>query len=460
MRMRYYSLWFIVLTSLHYHVYAPEVWITIFVHGIMSIAPYINLQNAGLFIRDTITDTVYARAVNHMRRNPYFFQDQAMQGFGLLPIDIADNKITNASQILAQLYEQLDTMIYTVPVRKNYYYTYGWSGLLSPSQRYIESEGLLIGLYQLIEKFKINNITPKIRIIGYSHGGNVCLNLAAMHRDKYSHLVFAIDELIMIGMPVQLETDTYVASPLFKKAYNIFSHNDYIQKVDFFSRNRFFSNRQFTNRRSFQVPCKLTQIRVKIMRVRKSHKKDFGKQLHYDALLGRPTKQGNNRVLRNASPGHLELWFFGWTADKYRSYFPLYPLPIALFVPYLINMIEQHNDALVHPIPITIDMRPELGYSIIKQSCFGDQYERYVPFVNEVLFTAMQETAQQGKPENTSKEEYYANIDRAIKKARIEYEQPKYPIKRMVGRRKRCNRRAHNTPTAVDKHYKFLEPLS
>ena len=247
-----------------------EVWITIFVHGIMGIAPHVNLQNIGLFVRDQLIDTVYARAVHRMRKNEYFFQDQAMQKLGLIPIDITQAHVPgNGAALCAYLYDCIDAEVHH-NTHENIFYTYGWSGLLSRRQRYIESEGLLLGVYHLTELYKLKGITPKVRLIGYSHGGNVCLNMGHMYDIEYSDMVVRIDELILIGTPIQIETDKYCASPLFDRVYNIFSNQDIAQKMDFFSTYKFFSDRQFTSRRSFKVPKKVTQINLKISRLAKT----------------------------------------------------------------------------------------------------------------------------------------------------------------------------------------------
>ena len=438
-----------------------ESWIIVFVHGIMGIAPHINLQNVGLFIRDEIIDTVYARTVHRMRKDDYFYQDQAMQGFGLLPIDETKKEPCNASGMTAYIYNIIDTSVYN-GTRKNYFYTYGWSGLLSRSQRYIESEGLLIGLNQLIGSFKLRGITPKVRVIGYSHGGNVCLNLARMHDEKYPDMEMYIDELITIGMPIQRETDFYIASPLFKKIYNIFSQQDIIQTIDFFSCDSLFSDREFTSRRLFYVPQKVSQINLKISRLKKSKMPQKKMQALCMDGLKKTNRSGQRKLLRDASPGHLELWFFGWTADKYRSYFPLYPLPAAVFIPYFINLAETYESEICNPYPITIDLRPELDYSIIAQKTKRNEFAYQIPFIDQSLFESCQQEALIALPNSSDKGAYQNKINSALKKAGEEYDATHPPIECITKKRRRKgkHRREHKKARALPSHYKFLEPLS
>jgi len=441
-----------------------ELWITIFVHGIMGIAPHVNLQNIGLFVRDQLIDTVYARAVHRMRKNEYFFLDQAMQQLGLVAIDLSLALTPgNGAALCAYLYDCIDAELYDNQ-HKNIFYTYGWSGLLSRTQRYIESEGLLLGAYQLIEAYKATGITPKIRIIGYSHGGNVCLNMARMHEEEYPEMEIYIDELILFGMPVQLETDIYSADPIFKKVYNIYSNQDVIQKMDFFSSSRLLSNRQFTSRRAFKVPKGMTQINLKISRLKKSSMSRAKQRKLCMNGLKTCNRSGQKRLLRDASPGHLELWFFGWTNDKYRMHFPLYPLPATVFIPYLVHTAQEFAECICDPYPCTIDMRPELGYTIVSQRCKGARFAEQIPFIDEELFEICKKQTLQVQPLNTDSATYQEQIKQALDEACKEYDATKHPVPctvTKVKRRRRTDRKnQHKKARALPSHYKFLEPLS
>jgi hypothetical protein len=451
------------VVPLHGDAPPQELWVTIFVHGIMGIAPHVNLQNIGLFVRDQLIDTVYARAVHRMRKNPYFYLDQAMQQMGLVAIDL-NQALTpgNGAALCAYLYDCIDSEVYNNR-HKNIFYTYGWSGLLSKTQRYLESEGLLLGIYQLIEAYKVQGITPKIRIIGYSHGGNVCLNMASMHEKNYPDMNIYIDELILFGMPVQLETDIYSANPLFKKIYNIYSCQDVIQKMDFFSSSRLLSNRQFTSRRVFKVPKKITQINLKISRLKKSKMSRERQRKLCMSGLTTCNRSGQKRLLRDASPGHLELWFFGWTNDKYRTYFPLYPLPAAVFIPYLIHTAEDFAECIYDPYPCTIDMRPELGYTIVSQRCKKGKFAEQIPFIDEELFEIYKKQASQVQPLNTDNDTYQEKIKEALDAACKEYDAAKRPVCTVTQKRRHrrpSRKNQHNKARALPSHYKFLEPLS
>ena len=246
-----------------------ETWVTIFVHGIMSIQPHLTLQNVMRFIRDDVNHTVYSKTVEYMRLDPYFYLNQAMQEFGLKKIDINDLQPGHATNAIAHIYDDVTKL--TAPQTDTHYYTFGWSGLLSPTNRYNDSIRLLGELtHELQEKFWDHGVFPKIRLVGYSHGGNVCLNIAAARQNTAPHSPLSIDELILVGVPIQTETDYLANDPIFKKIYHFFSQKDRIQRIDFFSFNRVFSRRYFRNSNNFKVPKKLMQIDLKIIRSAKT----------------------------------------------------------------------------------------------------------------------------------------------------------------------------------------------
>src|SRR5688500_14915175 len=87
-----------------------ETWVTIFVHGIMSIQPHLTFQNVMRFLRDDVQHTVYSKTVEYMRLDPYFYLNQAMQGFGLKKIDLSDLQPGNATNAIALIYDEVSKM--------------------------------------------------------------------------------------------------------------------------------------------------------------------------------------------------------------------------------------------------------------------------------------------------------------------------------------------------------------
>ena len=383
----------------------PELWLTVFVHGIMSVKHHLSFSNIVRLMQDNVEDSLYATTVYNMRNDPFFFKNQAMQELGLKEINPADTTVGNASSLLARLMDNVIKHTYTYPI-ENHFYTFGWSGLLSPSKRYSDAKKLYSCLVKELKKYTKMGITPHIRLIGYSHGGNICLNLAAItqHENIKEHMT--IDQLILLGVPVQHDTDYLVCGSIFKKIYHFYSHADRIQQLDFFSWNRFLSKRLFKERDGFIVPQNLMQIRVKARRT-VHDKKQMHKELTSD-FTNPAILSGAHPTLKNADPGHAELWFFAWTPANYRPSFPLYPLPLVVFTPALIQYIEEAKSLLTFKDNIlTIDLRPEHTTFFIKGK--GNAYVQK-PLLPGTLFDELKKDTFPIKPENYNQAAYNERV--------------------------------------------------
>lgn len=321
-----------------------EVWLNIFIHGIISIYPYLTVPNFFRFYYDKVENSVYAKTVELTRNDPFFYQNQTMQKPGLVPIDCSGVKPGYSAGALAYLFDLIFAIIIPDQQVENRYYTFGWSGLLSPSARYKDAKLLYQSLLQESARYQKQGYCPKIRLVSYSHGGNVVLNLPLVKKREGFDPSLYIDETWTFGMPVQIETDYCLNDSLFGLFIHNFSNHDRVQQLDFFSKNRFFSRRYFKERPGFKLPNKLIQVRWKITR-RAGHQKPVT-NLSLDWY-----KNGARPLSRNVSPGHTELWFFGWTAANYRKTLPLYPLPIVAIAPYALTLIKEkihHYDPRNH----------------------------------------------------------------------------------------------------------------
>lgn len=113
--------------------------------------------------------------------------------------------------------------------QSDHLYLFGWSGKLNVHEREKAAENLSHEIKNLIESYeRTYGITPFVRIITHSHGGNVVLNMA-----KFDHAsAFVVDELILLACPVQKKTAHLIKSPLFKTIYSFYSVVDMIQVAD------------------------------------------------------------------------------------------------------------------------------------------------------------------------------------------------------------------------------------
>jgi hypothetical protein len=397
-----------------------EVWINIFVHGIMSIKPHLNISNFMRFMVDDVLNTTYSKTVELMRRDCHFYQNQAMQGFGFHKVDPTAVNPGNASSALAAILDDV-TALSQGPHIENHYYTFGWSGLMSHTKRYQDA----IDLYKHIEKevkaFQDQGINPRVRLYGYSHGGNVVLNLGAVRQKEAVRKDLVIDEVLLLGTPIQRETDYLVNDQVFGKIYNIYSTSDRVQKMDFFSLHRLFSRRIFSDRSDFILPKKLVQIQLKITRLTPSarcNKKKKAATFNFDSSA---IISGKSHLLRDSSPGHGELWFFGWTPSHYRPHFVLNPLPAVAIAPFILKTVQEIEHLLLPEHPVIFDMRPEHGITLIK-NVKSQTFYKIVDFLPEDELIKLQAKAQLYTPDSYTSDAYSAHVKQAYDKAHNHYQ--------------------------------------
>lgn len=417
-----------------------DVWITIFVHGIVGATPSLSIATITRLMADQIDDTLYANTVKLMRKDPYFYQNQAMQGLGLKKVDLENKSPENSAGTLARLYEEVSTMcgIHTI----NYFYTFGWSGLISASYRNHDAKNFYRDLLELISSYHKKNIYPKLRIIGYSHGGSICLTLAKIQKENPQTNI-TINELILLATPIHQDIDSFVLSPIFKKVYNIYSASDHIQKLDIFSSRQFFSQRTFQARKGFKLPKKLVQIRLKITRKmrrkkqRSRQKNDPTSNFNKSSIVS-----GKSNLLRNASPGHIEMWSFGWTRHYYRKTFPLSPLSTVAILPYILTNVQKIEPKLPDNRVIA-DIRPDNGVMLLKYRTVIKRFT-IAPFLSVQILNELKQQTKQYIPKSYSIAEYKKRLRKISKQARLLHKkqlQEKRANLRLKLRMKRRNKR-------------------
>jgi len=303
---------------------------------------------------------MYADTVAQMRNDTFFQHNQLMQQIGLHPIVHTGSDAHTAAEVLATLYDIAAQS--THHAERNIYYTYGWSGLLSSCERKKAAAAFYLALYDEAERLKQNGFQPKIRLIGYSHGGSVCLQLAKSKHQFPDEQLF-IDEFILIGCPIHNNSNILIEDPIFKSVYNLYSKRDQIQLLDCFSSPDFFSKRRFFNKKNVTISSKITQARIRVTHA-------IGYQPRRDharfPFLKKLQRLRAHYYLKDESAGHIELWFLGWTPRHYRKQFVLYPYPILVFVPCIIDALK--NSGLNHnetKYKLTVDLRPDFEEIVI-----------------------------------------------------------------------------------------------
>jgi hypothetical protein len=381
------------------------IWLNIFVHGTFgTMLSILSLDNV---LKDNVSGTTYRDTSKGMRDDHYFFQTQPILERGLISITPSFNIESTNKKILAAypITKAFDEFIKITPLNneKQRYYTFGWSGLISQSRRRFEAIRLFNALQEEIIALKKENVEVKVRMIAHSHGGNLCLNLGAIvpilnsktfnEFDKYSleeqanesikqmftiiktlpakeqastkqgqkrfdyvptEKKFSIDELILLGTPIQQETELFLFSPIFKKIYNVYSAEDSIQQLDWISTKNAISKQRVNE----TLLARMTQpsspriIQIKIMYERQIAKNHEGSQR---IIREENTKKSSlfhsllGTRLSSKDPGHKELWALSWAKAEYsnnslQSF--LSPLPTIVVMPLILTMLTKHPSLL------------------------------------------------------------------------------------------------------------------
>ena len=113
----------------------------------------------------------------------------------------------------------------------NNFCVYGWSGELSHKARKLAAKDLHESIIRLIANYKNKNgVTPKIRLITHSHGGNVALNLVKINNKSQNKIT--VYELVLLACPVQKKTCNFVSNSMFERVYSLYSQMDMLQIID------------------------------------------------------------------------------------------------------------------------------------------------------------------------------------------------------------------------------------
>ena len=384
----------------------PQEWITIFTHG--TFGCLLGLLNVVEVIQDNVSGTSYKKLVSKIRKDDYFYKNQPMLQKGLVKINPTfdlESQENNKYAVypIAKAYETFLNSTQTKNENNNFY-TFGWSGLISQQRRRKEAIRFYNSLSEEIEKYRRDGIDPKIRILCHSHGGNLALNLAgvkniannscdpdkikviAKNSDEYESLMniyeiikqlpekenipisgqleqsqssqkkfdyipynrnLAIDELILLGTPIQPETEPFIFDKTFKKVFNFYSDEDAIQKIDWVSTKKRYSFKRFNlldffsdKKNAVDIP---EVIQARVMLRPNMHKK-FSQTLTTTNSSAQTNEEPGfwSKLFSFASarksqdPTHKEFWFPCWESET-----NLNPLPIVVLTPIFLDLIKK-----------------------------------------------------------------------------------------------------------------------
>lgn len=359
----------------------PIAWMNVFIHGTVGTAFFI--LNMSALSKDEIDNTNYKKMSKSLRKNHSFYQDQPILGKGLVQItpsyefEFSDNAMCYGAYPVLKAFD--DVLVWKQgEVETQFYYLFGWSGYISQKKRRLEALRCYNQLVEEAQKLKKAGFIPKIRVLAHSHGGNVALNMAGFfhmlnpceetqnlyksfemgpiikdtfdgllerlpeqdivagrkNQKKYDHLPvvknFFIDELILLGTPIQEETSLFVMSPFFGDVYNFYSDGDMVQSVDFLST---VKKQSFQRMDGLDTANKnFFQVKVTIVGLDGSNKNSNPKKTMphptswWQLLLGL-----KDTSRKTADPTHKEFWFI--VADDNTPFNFLRPVPLVCFYP-------------------------------------------------------------------------------------------------------------------------------
>lgn len=385
----------------------PRPTIDIFIHG--SFGTPLGFLSIPHILKDDLKGSLYKKLIKRMRKDSLFYQDQPILQRGLtrvvptFDIPFGDTKRLAAYPIL-KAYDLVSKEIDHSVDRK--LYAFGWNGLVSQDQRRRESLRLYNTLSQELAKQYRDTKPPKIRLITHSHGGNIGLNLGGIftilnltqfptdpiknlsqdpdENESLAHMLeyiktlpnreqtqakkgfkrfdyvpedkkLIIDELVLLGTPIQPETARFCLSPIFKNVYNIYSDHDSVQQLDFVSTRKGWSEKRFSDELIQETQRKKTPHLVQARILFDRHLKQAAltqqtKKLEKDGAISQEPSLWNllfSNGSNSVDPLHKDLWFAGWWQEEKPKSPTLHPLPVVTILPIILNALKSLTPDIV-----------------------------------------------------------------------------------------------------------------
>lgn len=403
--------------------YHQEVWMTIFVHGTFS--PVLGLLSAKNVFADNLKGTAYRSVSKKMRNDDFFFQDQPILARGLhkvIPTFSINSQTTKrlAAYPIIKAFEEIYQTIPNAPTTINHFYTFGWSGLMSQNKRRLDALRFFNCLAEELTQLQlIHKKTPKVRIVAHSHGGNLCLNLAAINqlleneltltsatsKDQFESLekmltiitslpakdkakkrsgvphfdykpekaLTPIDELVLYATPLQPETEPFFASSFFTTIYHFYAQNDLVQQLDGISTKENHSKSRLSQHllTTSNKTHKIIQCRIMYNQdLDKANVTNNAQSLHksqsmWTKVLERVFSNRDGAALSSKDPSHKEFWYFAWRNEKTTSANELSPLPLVSLTGMFTHLLSTLSN--VNDVDIDVALKKtEVEFTVVK----------------------------------------------------------------------------------------------
>ncbi|MFA5306430.1 MAG: hypothetical protein WC365_03190 [Candidatus Babeliales bacterium] len=397
---------------------AGQPWMTIFVHG--SFGSLLGFLNISDVLSDRIYGTEYQQITSKIRNDGFFYRHQPILKQGLIAFEPSFDPHKAETKKFAiypivKAYEVINEKVFPEE-GKTYFYAFGWSGLLSQTNRRLEAIRFYNALCAELARLRSKGIYPKVRIITHSHGGNLALNLGAVQKlfsmplsdtsaqfspdqeeNESLHDMAAvmrnlpskegartrtqqeiwdyipvdrslvIDELIMYGSPVQAETEPFCQAPIFKKVFNIYSGEDWVQRFDWVSSKKTTISKQRLMIKENLIGSGARVVQARIMLGRRIMNGKLVIDRAEDVAVANQVYRGkepsiidalmsgkNVFVRKSKDPTHKEMWFLMWSEDPEGYSSPLFPLPAVVMTPLIVKALEETKNLVDADVNIDI----------------------------------------------------------------------------------------------------------
>lgn len=198
----------------------------VFVHGTFVPGVCAVTNPIDVYTQQCAPSNTYTRTLKKLRADDTFFHASIMGHEGFHPIttdaDLSISCQRYAAHQIAHIFTILD------PETPQKFYTFGWSGELSLAAR----RAAAADLYQALKNIPLQK-GDTLELICHSHGGNVAAYLA--EEEKIQKQGLSIERLVLLGTPIQYETQHLFTEPLFKNVWALWSKKDIIVVSDTFS---------------------------------------------------------------------------------------------------------------------------------------------------------------------------------------------------------------------------------
>lgn len=291
--------------------------ITVFIHG--TVGSSFNILNPWQCCSEKFNDnSLSSRTVKRFRSYDGMNYDQILGSQGLTEFCEQDLPVWHAARYVIPAYDACVRSVKNeIDLQK--YLVFGWSGFLHNGARKDAGYELYHALCDYRDHMVARyNIDPEIEIVAHSHGGNVALWLAQAEKEFKRGL--RVKALVMLGTPMQKEMISGLESEIFRTIVLCYSQGDGVQQRDYFSTK---------GRKSYQHMADIVDIKGLVQ-------KNPHLRRHDVACIA----NNNDRHVT-----HTNMWMAGRSNPVLDG---LDPLPLVVFMPALVWLLDQHVGGCTH----------------------------------------------------------------------------------------------------------------